>query len=157
MASVNRVILIGNLGRDPEVRTTQAGGKIVNMAVATSESWTDKQSGERKERTEWSRVVIMNDHLADVAEKYARKGAQVYVMGSLQTRKWTDKDGQERYTTEVLVGRFNAEFHVLSGRPEEGSPGEAPPARPPARQAPRKEAPSWGASRGGDLDDAIPF
>ncbi|MDW8443535.1 MAG: single-stranded DNA-binding protein [Acetobacteraceae bacterium] len=103
--SVNKVILVGNLGRDPEVRTTQSGMKVVNLSVATSDTWSDKATGERQERTEWHRVVIMNDRLAEVAEKYLRKGSKVYLEGKLQTRKWTDQSGQERYTTEVLLGR----------------------------------------------------
>jgi len=114
--SVNKVILVGNLGRDPEVRNTQDGAKIVNLALATSESWNDKASGERKERTEWHRVVIFNDRIADVAERFLKKGAKIYVEGSLQTRKWTDQGGQERYTTEVVIGRFNGQLTMLDGR-----------------------------------------
>src|SRR5579864_5861218 len=104
--SVNKVILVGNLGRDPEVRSTQDGTKIVNLALATSETWNDRASGERKERTEWHRVVIFNERLADVAERFLRKGAKVYVEGALQTRKWTDPSGVEKYSTEVVLGRF---------------------------------------------------
>src|SRR3954453_23149880 len=107
--SVNKVILIGNLGKDPEVRSTQDGSKIVNFSLATSETWNDRASGERKERTEWHRVAIFNERLAEVAEKYLRKGSKVYVEGSLQTRKWTDQQGQERYTTEVVLGKFRGE------------------------------------------------
>jgi single-strand DNA-binding protein len=118
--SVNKVILVGNLGKDPEVRNAQDGTKIVNMTLATSETWNDRASGERKERTEWHRVVIFNERTADVAERYLKKGAKVYVEGSLQTRKWTDKDGQERYTTEVVIGRFNGNLTMLSGRGEGG-------------------------------------
>ncbi len=118
--SVNKVILVGNLGKDPEVRNAQDGTKIVNMTLATSETWNDRASGERKERTEWHRVVIFNDRIADVAERYLKKGAKVYVEGALQTRKWTDKDGQERYTTEVVIGRFNGNLTMLSGRGEGG-------------------------------------
>src|SRR5271167_352226 len=114
--SVNKVILVGNLGRDPEVRNTQDGNKIVNLALATSETWNDRQSGERKEKTEWHRIVIFNDRVADVAEKYLKKGAKIYVEGSLQTRKWTDQGGQERYTTEVVIGRFNGQLTMLDGR-----------------------------------------
>lgn len=114
--SVNKVILIGNLGKDPEVRSTQDGSKIVNLTLATSETWNDRASGERKERTEWHRVVIFNDRVADVAERFLKKGAKIYVEGSLQTRKWTDQQGQERYTTEVVIGRFNGQLTMLDGR-----------------------------------------
>jgi single-strand DNA-binding protein len=118
--SVNKVILIGNLGKDPEVRNSQDGTKIVNLTLATSETWNDRASGERKERTEWHRVVIFNDRTADVAERFLKKGRKVYVEGSLQTRKWTDKEGQERYTTEVVIGRFNGNLTLLDGRGEGG-------------------------------------
>ena len=114
--SVNKVILVGNLGKDPEVRSTQDGTKIVNLTLATSETWNDRASGERKEKTEWHRVVIFNDRVADVAEKYLKKGAKIYVEGSLQTRKWTDQSGQDRYTTEVVIGRFNGNLTMLDTR-----------------------------------------
>jgi len=114
--SVNKVILVGNLGRDPEIRSTQDGTKVANLSVATSETWRDRNSGERRERTEWHRVVIFNDRLADVAEKYLRKGSKVYLEGQLQTRKWTDKDGQDRYTTEVVLQRFRGELTMLDTR-----------------------------------------
>jgi single-strand DNA-binding protein len=114
--SVNKVILVGNLGKDPEVRSTQDGSKIVNLTLATSETWNDRSSGERKERTEWHRVVIFNDRVADVAERFLKKGAKIYVEGSLQTRKWTDQQGQERYTTEVVIGRFNGQLTMLDTR-----------------------------------------
>ncbi len=114
--SVNKAILVGNLGKDPEIRTTQDGQKIVNMTLATSETWNDRQTGERKERTEWHRVVIFNDRIGDVAEKYLHKGSKVYVEGSLQTRKWTDQSGQERYTTEVVISRFKGELTMLDTR-----------------------------------------
>src|SRR6201997_4132943 len=107
--SVNKVILVGNMGKDPEVRTTQDGTKIVNFTLATSETWNDRASGERKERTEWHRVVIFNENLGNIAEKYLRKGQKVYVEGSLQTRKWTDQSGQEKYTTEVVISRFRGD------------------------------------------------
>ena len=110
---VNKVILIGNLGADPEMRVTQAGKRIANFRVATSERWRDKQSGERKERTEWSQVVVFNENLAGVAEKYLRKGSKVYVEGQLQTRKWEDKNGVERWTTEVVLQGFNAQLELL--------------------------------------------
>ncbi len=118
--SVNKVILVGNLGKDPEVRMTQEGGKIVNLSIATSEQWRDRDTQERKERTEWHRVVIFNEKLAEVAEKYLRKGAKAYVEGQLQTRKWTDQSGQERYTTEVVISRFKGEITMLDGKSQEG-------------------------------------
>ncbi|CAH2604575.1 ssDNA-binding protein [Rhodovastum atsumiense] len=166
--SVNKVILVGNVGRDPEVRNTQDGSKIVQFSLATSETWNDRASGERKERTEWHRVVVFNERIGDVVEKYVRKGSQVYVEGSLQTRKWTDQSGQEKYTTEVVIGKFRGELTLLGGRGGEGAgagPGEgggyqrsAPAARP-AAAAPRggSGGPSWDAPKGGDLDDEIPF
>jgi single-strand DNA-binding protein len=164
--SVNKVTLVGNLGKDPEVRSTQSGMKVVNLALATSESWNDKASGERQERTEWHRVVIMNDRLAEVAEKYLKKGSKVYLEGKLQTRKWTDQSGQEKFTTEVMLGRFGAEM-VLLDRPAGGAGGGmaaggggsygggggAAPAR-----SPSSGGSSWDSGRGGhDLDDEIPF
>jgi single-strand DNA-binding protein len=175
--SVNKVILVGNLGKDPEVRTTQDGNKIVNLTLATSETWNDRASGERKEKTEWHRVVIFNDRVADVAERFLKKGAKIYVEGSLQTRKWTDQSGQERYTTEVVIGRFNGQLTMLDGRSGGGETGgysgggsepgggyaarERTPAVAGARSggAGRGEAgtPSWDAPKGGDLDDEIPF
>ena len=114
--SVNKVILVGNLGRDPEVRSTQDGLKIVNLSLATSESWRDKNSGERREKTEWHRVVIFNEKLGEVAEKFLKKGSKIYVEGALQTRKWTDQGGQERYSTEVVLQRFRGELTMLDGK-----------------------------------------
>jgi single-strand DNA-binding protein len=114
--SVNKVILVGNLGRDPEVRQTQDGTKIVHLSVATSERWRDRSSGENRERTEWHRVVIFNDRLGEIAEKYLSKGRTVYIEGQLQTRKWTDQSGQEKYTTEVVLQRFRGELTLLGGR-----------------------------------------
>ena len=113
--SVNKVILVGNLGRDPEIRSTQDGTRIATLNLATSENWRDKMSGERKEKTEWHRVVIFNERLVEVAEKYLRKGSKIYVEGQLQTRKWTDQQGQERYTTEVALQRFRGELTMLDG------------------------------------------
>ncbi|MBI07732.1 MAG: single-stranded DNA-binding protein [Rhodospirillaceae bacterium] len=152
--SVNKVILIGNLGRDPESRQLQDGNPVVNLSLATSESWRDKNSGERREKTEWHRVVIFNERLADVAQKYLRKGSKVYIEGQLQTRKWTDQSGVEKYSTEVVLQRFRGELQMLDragegdgggrdynldgslgGRPDNG--GGVPPA--------------------GNLDDDIPF
>ena len=124
MASVNKVILIGNLGRDPEVHSFPSGDRVCNMTIATSDAWTDKATGERKEKTEWTRVVIFNDKIVEVAEKYLTKGSKVYIEGALQTRKWTDKDGNERYQTEVVVNRYAGQMVML----------DKPPAR--AEQAP---------------------
>ena len=111
--SVNKVILVGNLGKDPEIRTLQSGTKIANLAVATSETWNDRQTGERKERTEWHRVVIFNERLADIAERFLRKGSKVYLEGALETRKYTDQSGQEKYTTEVVLRNFRGELTLL--------------------------------------------
>ena len=113
--SINKVILVGNLGRDPEIRSTQDGMRIANLNLATSESWRDRVSGERKERTEWHRVVIFNERLVEVAEKYLRKGSKIYVEGALQTRKWTDNAGVEKYSTEVVLQRFRGELTMLDG------------------------------------------
>lgn len=121
--SVNKVILVGNLGRDPEVKSMQDGRSLVNMSVATSETWRDRNSGERKERTEWHRVVIFNDKLAEVAQKFLKKGAKVYLEGQLTTRKWTDQSGQERYTTEVVIPRFGGSLTMLDGRSGGGDGG----------------------------------
>jgi single-strand DNA-binding protein len=121
--SVNKVILIGNLGKDPDIRRMSSGEPVVNLSVATSETWRDKSSGERRERTEWHRVVIFNEHLAKVAEQYLKKGAKVYLEGQLQTRKYTDKDGVEKYTTEVVLQRFRGELTMLDGRGEGGGGG----------------------------------
>lgn len=122
-SSVNKVILIGNLGRDPEVRHSNDGNKIVNLSIATSEAWKDKATGERRDRTEWHRVVIFNPNLAEVAEKYLQKGSKVYLEGQLQTRKWTDQEGHERYTTEVVLSRFRGELTLLDRRDTLGSEG----------------------------------
>ena len=119
--SVNKVILVGNLGKDPEVRRMTSGEPVVNLSVATSDTWRDKASGERKERTEWHRVVIFNENLAKVAEQYLRKGSKVYLEGALQTRKWSDKDGVEKYSTEVVLQRFRGELVMLDSKGEGGS------------------------------------
>ena len=122
--SVNKVILVGNLGKDPEVRRMTSGEPVVNLSVATSETWKDKSSGERKEKTEWHRVVIFNENLAKVAEQYLKKGAKVYLEGALQTRKWTDKDGAEKYSTEIVLNRFNGTMVMLDGRSGGGGGGD---------------------------------
>ena len=166
--SVNKVILIGNLGRDPEVRHAQDGTKIVNLNVATSESWKDRNSGERKEKTEWHRVVIFNDRVADVAERYLKKGSKVYIEGALQTRKWTDQSGVEKYSTEVVIGKFRGELTLLDGRAEGGgggsydapSEGDYGTSRPAAARAPAGGPAAAGGSgweAPSDLDDEIPF
>jgi len=157
--SVNKVILVGNLGRDPEIRNLQDGKVMVNLSLATSETWRDRQSGERRERTEWHRVVIFNDHLAGIAQKFLKKGSKIYLEGQLATRKWTDQGGQERYTTEVVLPRFGGALTMLEGRGEGGGMpaggedfggGEPAPAGAPAKGSARGKAP-------GDLDDDIPF
>lgn len=114
--SVNKVILVGNLGKDPEMRFMPDGTKVANFSIATSESWKDKATGERRDRTEWHRISVMNDKIADIVEKYVRKGSKIYVEGQLQTRKWTDQSGQERYTTEVVIGRFRGELTLLDNK-----------------------------------------
>ncbi|HYZ61317.1 MAG TPA: single-stranded DNA-binding protein [Acetobacteraceae bacterium] len=159
--SVNKVILVGNLGKDPEVRSFQNGGKVVNFTLATSETWNDRASGERRERTEWHNVVIRNEKLGEIAERYLRKGAKVYVEGSIQNRKYQDQSGQDRYITEVVVGPFRGELTMLSGRGEEGgeSGGFTRDRSPSPRQEPaRGGGAQWDAGRGaGNLDDEIPF
>ena len=116
MAGVNKVILVGNLGRDPEARNMQNGGKVVSFSIATSETWNDKASGERKEKTQWHRIAIFNEKLGEIAEKYLKKGSKVYLEGQIETRKYTDKDGQERETTEIVLGRFKGELTLLDSR-----------------------------------------
>jgi single-strand DNA-binding protein len=162
--SVNKVFLVGHVGRDPEIRNTQDGARVANFTLATSETWNDRASGERKERTEWHRVVCFNDRTSDVIEKYVRKGKLVAVEGALQTRKWTDQSGQEKYTTEIVISRFRGELSLLGGRgdSEGGGAGEGGYARErqPARGAAGAGAgaPSWEPpGGGGDLDDEIPF
>jgi len=155
--SVNKVTLVGNLGKDPEIRNAQSGMKIVNLTVATSDSWNDKASGERKEQTEWHRVVIMNDRLADVAERYLKKGSKVYLEGKLQTRKWTDNAGQEKYTTEVLLGRFGAEMVLLDRNPNSGGAEDYTARSSAAKPAARAGGSGWDAKPAVDLDDEIPF
>src|SRR5579871_3736179 len=118
--SVNKVILVGNLGRDPESRNMQSGGKVVSFSIATSETWNDRASGERKEKTQWHRIAIFNERLGEIAEKYLRKGSKVYIEGQLESRKYTDKDGAERETFEVVLGRFRGEMTLLDGRGGEG-------------------------------------
>jgi single-strand DNA-binding protein len=122
--SLNKVILIGNLGKDPEVRRMGSGDPVVNLRIATSESWRDKQTGERREKTEWHSVVIFNDQLAKVAEQYLRKGMKVYIEGQLQTRKWTDQNNQERYSTEIVLQKYRGEMQMLDGKGQSPGGGE---------------------------------
>ena len=157
--SVNKVILVGNLGRDPEIRSLQDGTKVANLSVATSENWRDRDSGERRERTEWHRVVIFNDRLADVAEKYLRKGSKVYLEGQLQTRKWTSQDGQERYTTEVVLQRYRGELTMLDSRGGGGDVGGGGSDFGGGGTGSAGGG-NYGGGQGaggGDLDDEIPF
>ncbi len=148
--SVNKVILVGNLGADPEVRTTQDGKELVNLRLATSESWRDRNSGERREKTEWHRVVIFSDGLVNVAKNYLRKGSKVYIEGALQTRKWQGQDGQDRYSTEVVLQGFGSTLTMLDGRSGGDSAGQGGYDDQPARPQPAMA----GAA---DLDDEIPF
>jgi single-strand DNA-binding protein len=161
--SVNKVILVGNLGKDPEIRRTQDGRPIANLSVATSESWRDKGTGERKEKTEWHRVVIFNEGLCKIAEQYLKKGAKIYIEGQLQTRKWTDQSGVEKYSTEVVLQGFNSNLTMLDGRggggagggsfgsdDQAGDFGVSGPASAPRR-------PVAAGARNSDMDDDIPF
>lgn len=175
--TVNKVILVGRLGKDPEVRSFQNGGKVVNMTLATSETWNDKASGERKEKTEWHNVVIRDERLAENAEKYLKKGASVYLEGKIETRKWVDQaSGQDKFTTEIIIPKFGGVMTFLSGREDgagasgggasggmggggSGGGGYQPRDRAaaPARSGGGGGAPSWEPAKGGDLDDEIPF
>lgn len=143
--SVNKVILIGNLGRDPEVRTFQGGGKVVNLRIATSETWRDKASGERKERTEWHSVAIFNEPLGKIAEQYLSKGSTVYIEGQLETRKWQDQSGADKYTTEIVLRPFSGALTLLGGKPDDDGQREE------RREEPKRE------SRRDDLQDEVPF
>lgn len=161
--SVNKVILVGNLGKDPEIRRTQDGRPIANLSIATSETWRDKNSGERKEKTEWHRVVIFNEGLCKVAEQYLKKGAKVYIEGALQTRKWTDQSGVEKYSTEVVLQGFNSTLTMLDGRGGGGGggsfgdePGGDFGSSGPVSSAPRRPV-AAGGGRNNDMDDDIPF
>lgn len=151
--SVNKVILIGNLGRDPEIRSTQDGREIANLAVATSESWKDRNTGERKEKTEWHRVVVFNEGLVNVIKNYLKKGAKVYLEGQLQTRKWTDKDGQEKYSTEVVLQGFNGVLTMLDGKG--GSDGSSAGGYAVGNSG--FQSPSSSKSSSELMDDEIPF
>jgi len=157
--SVNKVILVGNLGADPEIRRLNSGDPVVNLRIATSESWRDRNSGERRDRTEWHNVVIFNDNLAKVAEQYLKKGMKVYVEGQLQTRKWTDQSGQERYTTEVVLQKFRGELQMLDSRGQGGGEGQVSygggRGSDFGQSGPAESGGGGGHSR--DLDDEIPF
>jgi single-strand DNA-binding protein len=157
--SVNKVILVGNLGADPEVRTLPSGNKVVNLSVATSDTWRDKNTGERKEKTEWHRVVIFSEGLVRVAEQYLRKGSKVYLEGALQTRKWQDQSGQDKYSTEVVLQGFNSNLTMLDGRGEGGgeSTGFSGPRESIGRGEGRRPAASAPAFEPGGVDDDIPF
>ena len=157
--SINKVILVGNLGRDPEVRSMQDGGKIVQLSLATSETWKDRNSGERRERTEWNRVVIFNEALGNIAEQYLRKGSTVYIEGQLQTRKWGEP-GQEKYTTEVVLQRYRGELTMLGNRQDQGSAGNymSPDSGFDAGSSQNMvEKSNDAGSKFEDLDDEIPF
>ena len=159
--SVNKVILVGNLGRDPEIRRTQDGRPIANISVATSESWRDKTTGERKEKTEWHRVVIFNEGLCKIVEQYLKKGSKVYLEGALQTRKYTDKDGVEKYSTEVVLQGFNSSLTMLDTRAGGGAGGDMDSGGEDfgSRGATAQRKPAMAAAGGkrGDMDDEIPF
>ncbi len=152
MAGVNKVIIVGNLGRDPEVRTMPSGDRMVTFSIATSETWKDKQSGERREKTEWHNIVIFNDHLAGVAERYLKKGSKVYIEGSLQTRKYTNRDGQEVRTTEIVLQKYKGELQMLDSRGDSGgysaASGGYASSKPDQSSSPAKDY---------DLDDEVPF
>lgn len=159
--SVNKVILVGNLGKDPEVRTLASGDRVANLSIATSETWRDRQSGERKEKTEWHRVVVFNDRLVGVIEQYVKKGDKIYVEGKLETRKWADQSGNEKYTTEVVLRQYGGEIQLLGSKGEGRQGGddrggyqqEAPRQASPRAAQPQRQAPQ----RAQDLDDEIPF
>ena len=164
MSGVNKVILVGHLGRDPEARSMQSGGEVVTLSIATSESWKDKASGERKERTEWHRVVIFNEGLVRVAKQYLRKGSKVYVEGQLQTRKWQDQSGADRYATEIVLQPFRSEMQLLDKREQDPGRGDYSGHMDEGRYGgPAGDAGAAGAEKakssafGPDLDDDIPF
>ena len=161
--SVNKVILVGNLGADPEIRRTQDGRPIANLRIATSETWRDKATGERKEKTEWHRVVIFNEGLCKIAEQYLKKGSKVYIEGALQTRKWTDQSGVEKYSTEVVLQGFNSALTMLDGRSGGGGGGFSDDvggdfgSSGPSSGAPRRPVAAGGGRGNSDMDDEIPF
>lgn len=153
--SLNKVMLIGNLGKDPEIRSTQDGREIANLTLATSESWKDKMTGERREKTEWHRIAIFNENVVRVCKNYLKKGSKIFVEGSLQTRKWTDQSGQDKYSTEVVIQGFNGNLTMLDGR--QGGGGGEYESAPAAASAPAHKPAMAAAGGGGELDDDIPF
>jgi single-strand DNA-binding protein len=155
--SVNKVILIGNLGKDPEIRTFQNGGRVASFSVATSESWKDKATGEKKERTEWHRISVLNEALVGIVEKYIKKGSKVYIEGQLETRKYTDKDGAERYTTEVTLRPFSGNLTMLDGKSGGGSNDYAAESFGSSSSSNASSGGSFGGSSKTDMDDEIPF
>ena len=156
--SVNKVIIVGNLGRDPESKSFQNGGKVVNLRIATSESWKDKQSGERKEKTEWHSVAIFNEGLANVAERFLRKGSKVYIEGQLQTRKWQDQNGQDKYSTEIVLQGFNSVLTMLDGPGGDNGQQRGSTQRDAGnRQSGSNRNDSGGFGYGDDLNDDVPF
>ncbi len=159
--SVNKVILVGNVGREPEIRFSQDGTKIANFSLATNESWKDRVTGERRDKTEWHRVVVFNDNISSIIEQYVQKGAKLYVEGQLQTRKWTDQSGMEKYTTEVVITRFKGELTILDSRSEYGSDMAPPPvgqeSSPKNKVEQKAEASNFDNDFSDELDDEIPF
>ncbi|WP_374471393.1 single-stranded DNA-binding protein [Phenylobacterium sp.] len=157
--SVNKVILIGNLGADPEIRSLNSGERVANLRIATSETWRDRSSGERKEKTEWHRVVVFNENIVKVCEQYLRKGAKVYIEGSIQTRKWTDQSGQEKYSTEIVLQKFRGELTMLDGRGEGGGMGGRDEGGYGGgfSSGPRNQSSGPREDFSADLDDEIPF
>ena len=161
MSSVNKAIILGRLGADPEVRSLNNGSKVVNLRIATSESWRDKETGERKEKTEWHQVVIFNEGIAGIAEQYLKKGSQVYIEGKLQTRKWQDQSGNDRYSTEIVLQRYQGELVLLGGK--DANEGQS--ARPASSEDWQTTSQDYGAAKDGgkpanfsqDMDDEIPF
>lgn len=155
--SVNKAILVGNLGRDPEARTMQSGGKVVSFTLATTERWHDRASGERKERTQWHRIVIFNEALAEIAERYARKGSKVWISGSIESRKYTDQGGAEREITEIVLRQFRGELTLLESKPDDAGATTGSAAGGAARPARSAGPPGRGGGRHTELDDDIPF
>lgn len=152
--SINKVTLIGHLGKDPESRTFQNGGKVVNFSIATSETWKDKNTGERKEKTEWHNISVLNEGLAGVAERYLKKGSKVYVEGAMKTRKWQDQSGQDKYSTEVVLQGFNGVLVMLDGANGGNAGGSGAPGN---QSAPRQQSQPSQMAMSDDLDDSIPF